>query len=178
MRTGAKIVAAWIACVIVSVFLANLVVLFLDDIVGKKHKTEERHAMQADDQRVARLEERVAFLERTAVLQPTEEYNPQLLNAMEPYEMPNKAPRWEEMRDAWVIRVWLANTPNQIRNATCPTDAMNRQPHNAMQANDRVTACATRIQTLERRIGLHELRLGDIKAEVFGTNVTKEAAND
>lgn len=131
MRTGAKIVAAWIACLIVSVFLANLVVLFLDDIVGKKHNTEERRAMQANGQRVAQLEERVAFLERTAVLQPTEEYNPQLLMAMEPYEMPNKAPRWEEMRDAWVIRVWLANTPNQIRNATCPTDVLNRQPHGA-----------------------------------------------
>ena len=94
-----------------------------------------------NDQRVAQLEERVAFLEKTAVLQPTEEYNPQLLKVMAPYEMSNKAPSKEEVRDAWVNRVWLANTPNQIRSATCPTDALNHhwragspeEPHKAMR---------------------------------------------
>lgn len=94
-----------------------------------------------NDQRVAQLEERVAFLEKTAVLQPTEEYNPQLLQMMAPYEMSNKAPSREEVRDAWVNRVWLANTPNQIRSATCPTDALNHhwragsqeEPHKAMR---------------------------------------------
>ena len=94
-----------------------------------------------NDQRVAQLEERVAFLEKTAVLQPTEEYNPQLLKVIEPYEMSNKAPSREEVRDAWVNRVWLANTPNQIRSATCPTDALNHhwragnpeEPHKAMR---------------------------------------------
>lgn len=94
-----------------------------------------------NDQRVAQLEERVAFLEKTAVLQPTEEYNPQLLQMMAPYEMSNKAPSKEEVRDAWVNRVWLANTPNQIRSATCPTDALNHhwsagsseEPHKAMR---------------------------------------------
>ncbi len=93
-----------------------------------------------NDQRVAQLEERVAFLEKTAVLQPTEEYNPQLLQMMAPYEMCNKPPTKEEVRDAWVNRVWLANTPNQIRSATCPTDALNHhwsagspeEPHKAM----------------------------------------------
>ena len=94
-----------------------------------------------NDQRVAQLEQRVAFLEKTAVLQPTEEYNPQLLKMMAPYEMCNKPPSKEEVRDAWVNRVWLANTPNQIRSATCPTDALNHhwhagnpeEPHKAMR---------------------------------------------
>lgn len=50
--------------------------------------------------------------------------------------------------------------------------------HYAMQANDRVTACAMRIHTLEQRIDMHELRLEEMERMVFGTNFTKEVSND
>lgn len=91
MRTGVRIVASWIACVIVSAILANLVVLFLDGTARKK------------------------------------------------YEM---------------------------------------EAHHAMQANDRVTACAMRIHMLEQRIDMHELRLEELEEKVFGINFTKEVNDD
>jgi phosphate/sulfate permease len=91
MRTGVKIVASWIACVIVSAVLANLIVWLLDDTARKK------------------------------------------------YEM---------------------------------------SVHNAMQANDRVTACAMRIHMLEQRIDMHELRLEEMERMVFGTNFNTGDEND
>ena len=48
----------------------------------------------------------------------------------------------------------------------------------AMQANDRVTACAMRVHMLEQRIDMHELRLEEMERMVFGTNFTKEVNND
>ena len=50
--------------------------------------------------------------------------------------------------------------------------------HYAMQANDRVTACAMRVHMLEQRIDMHELRLEEMERTVFGTNFTKEVNND
>ena len=91
MRTGAKIVASWIALVLVSAVLANLIVWLLDGTARKK------------------------------------------------YEM---------------------------------------GAHNAMQANDRVTACAMRVHMLEQRIDMHELRLEEMERTVFGTNFTKEVNDD
>lgn len=119
-----------------------------------------------NDQRVAQLEERVAFLEKTAVLQPTEEYNPQLLKVIEPYEMSNKAPTKEEVRTGWLNRVWLANTPNQLRSFRCPTDDLNHhwhagspeEPHKAMRhywtrENDHPDAEDEALQALGKLIG-------------------------
>ena len=50
--------------------------------------------------------------------------------------------------------------------------------HYAMQANDRVTACAMRVHMLEQRIDMHELRLEEMELKVFGTNFNMEATND
>lgn len=139
---------------------ALVLALVVDWKIRSDDQMENDNAMQANDQRVAQLEERVAFLERTAVLQPTEEYNPQLLKAFDPYEpMSNRAPSKEEVRDSWVNRVWLANTPNQVRNFYFPTNAINRQPHNAMRVKDRVIACAMRIHTMEQEQEQDMLRL-------------------
>ena len=52
------------------------------------------------------------------------------------------------------------------------------EAHHAMQANDRVTACAMRIHMLEQRIDMHELRLEELEEKVFGTNFTKEVNDD
>ncbi len=52
------------------------------------------------------------------------------------------------------------------------------ESHHAMQANDRVTACAMRIHILEQRIDMHELRIEEMERLVFGTNFNMEAGND
>ena len=52
------------------------------------------------------------------------------------------------------------------------------ESHYAMQANDRVTACAMRIHMLEQRIDMHELRIEEMERMVFGTNFNMEAGND
>ena len=132
---------------------ALVLALAVDWKIRNDDQMEEHDAMQANGQLVAQLEGRVAFLERTAVLQPTKEYNPQLLKAFDPYEpMSNRAPTKEEVRDSWVNRVWLANTPNQVRNFYFPTNAIDRQPHSAMLAKDRLIACAMRIHTMEQKL--------------------------
>ena len=176
---------SWAAYAAVFTVVGALVLALVVDWKIRSDDQAEEHRMQANGQLVAQLEGRVAFLERTAVLQPTEEYNPQLLKVMAPYETSNKAPTKEEVRDAWVNRVWLANTPNQSRSATCPTDALSRQPHNAMQANDRVTACAMRIHTMEQEQDMLRLRVEELEERhealeemVYGFHPTNKTVKD
>lgn len=178
---------SWAAYAAVFTVVGALVLaLVVDWKIRSDDQMEKNDAMQANDQLVAQLGERVAFLERTAVLQPTEEYNPQLLKVFDPYEpMSNRAPSKEEVRDSWVNRVWLANTPNQIRNFYFPTNAINRQPNNAMRAKDRVIACAMRIHTMEQEQDMLRLRVEELEERhealeemVYGFHPTNKTVKD